>query len=154
MLLEYLYLERLKMAETANFSYDGNVVLKLRGGNEAIQANVKPSIEVKGVQHLIPVNVSIVIDGEPAVVTAYVDYSTMEINLPTTTARLVVDAEEFKKTLRAWFADRDEREAVEYEANSLAEVEARRQAAKQVAAAAAMRSAGSRIVTEDDGEED
>ena len=142
------------MSESASFSYDGNVALKIRGGNEVSHTKPVPTIEIQGVKHLIPVNVSCLVDGEPTTVTVYVDYTSMDISVPATTGRVVVDSEAFKKNLLEFYEERDRREAVEYEAREMADIEARRAAAKSAAATAANQAAESRVVTDEDGDDD
>jgi adenine C2-methylase RlmN of 23S rRNA A2503 and tRNA A37 len=92
------------MSETADYAYDGHVVINApKFGDESMDVilavNAPQSIVVKKIEHMIPINVSCVVDGKEKILTAYIDYSTNSVSLPYETIQSINRPEDFKREL-------------------------------------------------------
>ncbi len=84
------------MPDTADFAYDGHVVLSVKTQQAPLSSQ---SIVIKKIENLIPINVTCEIDSEEHVLTAYIDYSTHAVYLPQETSTVLSDPEMFKTRL-------------------------------------------------------
>ena len=103
------------MPETANFTYEGNAVLRLSGSSAPKpQSN---EIEVLSIDHLIPINVRLKFNGSETVVSAFIDYSTETVHVaPGEADHVGGDAEALKQAVIQFLHDREAREIAEQEA--------------------------------------
>jgi hypothetical protein len=78
------------MSERKDFVYDGHVALKLSSSQDQAKVRVAPPVQeilVTEIQHMIPINVACELDGEPSILTAYIDYTTNRVHIPSETTR-------------------------------------------------------------------
>lgn len=135
------------MSETANFSYDGNVALKIGGK--------MPKIEVLSIDHLIPVNVKAKVNGVETVASAFIDYTAGAVYVPESELVHVINEDIFKAAVIQFLQDREDREIAEQEA---AEQEAAQEnyrmakAAQENAIARAERASAEASQVDDDDE--
>jgi hypothetical protein len=102
------------MAETANFTYEGNAVLKISGNTQA--ATQLLDIEVLDVQHLIPISVRAKIGGKETVIGGYVDYTDKSVSIPSSELAFTgVTEPQFSKAVQQFLTDRVEQQMADAE---------------------------------------
>lgn len=129
------------MAETANFTYEGNAILKVRGSSTAADTQ---DLEILSVQHLIPISVRLKVNGKETVFAAYVDYTDKSVMVPhTEVVATGVPEANLAEAVKQYLADRIERQMIEAEAqqNLMARENYRMAQAHQARASAAAQAA-------------
>ncbi len=95
------------MAETKDYTYEGNVVLSLGKTNCSAETNCsKQEIVINNIQNMIPINAICTINGNDTTLTAYMDYATNSVNLPQETISQLSDPNNFKDLILEYFANK------------------------------------------------